>query len=293
MVNDPPSAPSKWKRAGSIITHVASIAGIISLPVGIVAIREAWQIADASGDLAESKIVFGFGNYASSKTEIDVIAIISRRCHGSPVLMELPIMLSNQGDRLASDVSVSLQFPLEGKSSPALPAEISDAYSMDGPPITTLRRTVSDSEKWRYVTYSISRLQSKSLANMVELMQAPLPVSVDINEIDRRFVGTIRMEYALQIPVTIANGDDLDVRKISLSTIRANSLEEAQPQINAYMESQASKESKDNNRSSFLGRWLKPHLSYELFVLYPEDSACDPSIPLTRTHLVKSVNYSG
>lgn len=292
MVDAPPSAPSKWKRVGSIITQVASIAGIISLPVGILAIREAWQIADASGDLAKSKIVFGFGNYASSQAEIDVIAIISRRCHGSPVLMELPIMLSNQGDKLASDVSVSLQFPLEGKSSPALPAEISDAYSMDGPPITTLRRTVSDSKKWRYVTYTISRLQSKSLANMVEVMQAPLPVSVDINEIDKRFVGTLHFEYAIQIPVTIASGDDIDVRKIMLSTVRANSLEEAKPQIDAYMRNQASKESKDNAGNSLIGRWFKPRLNHEVFILYPEDSTCDRNVPLTQTHLVKSVNYS-
>lgn len=87
---------SKWKQVGSIMTHVASIAGILSLPVGVLAIRDARRIAAASGDLAKSQVVFGLGNYASSKSDIDVIAIISRRCHGNSVLMELPIMLSNQ-----------------------------------------------------------------------------------------------------------------------------------------------------------------------------------------------------
>jgi len=57
---------SKWKQVGSIMTHVASIAGILSLPVGVLAIRDARRIAAASGDLAKSQVVFGLGNYASS-----------------------------------------------------------------------------------------------------------------------------------------------------------------------------------------------------------------------------------
>jgi hypothetical protein len=168
---------------------------------------------------------------------------------------------------------------------------ISNLYSLDGPPLTKLKRTVSDSEKWRYVSYNITKLQPGSLVNISEIMGAPLAISVDINEIDRRFDGKIQVEYSIQIPVIVESGNDLDVRKISLSTIRANSLKDAQPQIEAFMRKRILKQSSD--RPGFFShfQWLKPSLSNEVFILYAEDSTCNLDTPFTRTHVVKSIDY--
>ncbi|PZQ50899.1 MAG: hypothetical protein DI555_22350 [Novosphingobium pentaromativorans] len=126
---------------------------------------------------------------------------------------------------------------------------------------------------------------------MAEVMQAPLSISVNLDEIDKRFAGTIQMEYALQIPVTVASGDDLDVRKISLSTIRANSLKDAQPQISAFMKKRVTEQSNGDTGIFSAARWLNSRLPYEVFVLYPEDSMCDLNGPLTRTHMVKLIEY--
>jgi len=287
-----PEASGKWKRYGSMLAHAASIAGIVALPIGIWSLWEAHKIAVASGSLKSSQIIFGFGGYASSKREIDVVAIISHRCNGSPILMELPIMLSNQGNKLATDVSVVLEYPLEGNSSPAFPSEASQFYLMNGPPVTEIRRSVSDGENRRYVNFTITKLQARSIINMAEVMQAPMPILIKASEIDRRLAGEIKVNYSLNIPVVISNGDDVSVSKISLSVVRANSLREAQPQIDKIMRRRVSDDLRYESTFSAFLRWVVPQFSHEIFVLYPEDYSCGGGgAPFTRTHKVKSTIY--
>lgn len=284
------SQPRNWTR---ILSNIASVAGLLSLALSVWVWREARASTEASGELKKAKIVFGFGKYSASKRDIDVLAVISRRCQRRPVLMDIPLMLANQGDKVASDVSMSLEFPLEKGASFAGSSEMSNSFERVGPPVTNIKRSVTDADTRRYVSFNIDKIYPRTLAQMIEPVVAPMPIDINIHELDRRFTGTIKFGYSLQIPISIVSDGELTVAKMTISTIIANNMKDAQPQINNFMRSKVIKNRRNKGYISKILAWISPEMKEEVFVVYPDDSSCDiQGMPYTQTRNVRSLIYS-
>jgi hypothetical protein len=266
---------------------VVQLATLVALAVAIITLRDTWRIAERSGSFERPAVQIGFGGIPIDGSEAELIALIPKRCSAHPVLMEIPLTIYNSGEKAASNLSVSLQFPLDNGRSPAPGQDSSSLFSGEGPPVTTVTRAVHDAAKWRYVTYSAGRLLPRTSIQVGEPIEAPLPISVDLSEADPRFSGSARLSYSLQVPVVIAFDDERVVTaKMNVTAMQADTVQEAGRALNQHVAALRTRAPVERAGLRRWVAWLMPAPKGRAFIAQPESVECgskEGSMAFTRS----------
>lgn len=267
------------KRREDIIFRVsifAAIIGPLAIAISIYAIIDARSLAKETGALRKSSVELGFGDQRTQSLNTQVAVLIPKECRATPVLLEIPFTLFNFGEKASSNVSLTTGYLLSEGQSVALSEGINDAFSLSGPPVAgNFVRSTADDETYRYVTYKIDVLPPKSSVTFSEPVAAPLPVSIDINELRQDLTGSISIKYAYKIPIIISSneGDDLSTGSLTLMTFRGSSLEEAEEEMKNYAKKKLDDYKEDQSWMDIHSFFAPP--TVELFVIEPEKTMCE------------------
>lgn len=281
-----PKTRAGWVQALNIAAAIAAILAVPALVISIITLRDTWRIAEQSGAFDKPSIRFGFGAIESDSDQPSFVGLIPKRCQIRPILMELPLMIFNSGRKPATNVSITLRFHLKDGSSPAPGTMASDLFVLDQPAFKDLKREVYDVSEWRYVSYRIARLLPGMKIQIGEVIQAPLPLTVDLHEADPRLTGAIKMAYSMEVPIIIVHDEAIALSgKLNVSAVQADTIQEAGPSLKDHVDALAKQTGTKLTGLRKIVAPLMPAVKGRIFLAQSTSDSCqdrDGSLAYTR-----------
>ncbi|UYQ92164.1 hypothetical protein MKQ68_18925 [Chitinophaga horti] len=182
------------------------------------------DIARRSGAFDRALLSLSIGEFALPVNVKDTVNLIygGEMDNASVNLSELPIEVTNRGQKDAENVTLILQYPKLSK----LAVRDVNGFQLLAPSFLDIKRAISESESHLQVSYQIETLNPgfhTQINDLITLHETSLDQSVKVEDTIFRY----RMKYSFLIDMSIGGKDMLPTSNvIKLSCIPANSLEE-------------------------------------------------------------------
>ena len=278
------------------------VVGVMSTIITWVGVSDARKLAHENGSLDHPEIQIAVGDRRADEEILKIVSLIPKVCTADPILAELPISVKNAGNATAKNLQIIIGFPLIDGQSIVTDQDLSEIMEYSGSPVASVSRKVQDNGPFRYVTFEFDRVMPDMLVGVSELVEAPLPIPVDVSGKTKDNVdysGSIIFEYSIELPVNIvyidARGQSQYItRKIELQAIVADSLSDAAPKLNELAVSARKAEAEKTGALGRIYRKVFLQSTENMYVVEGKSDLCGASgslVPRMRTSTISYNKY--